>query len=89
MTHPSLLLISCEQPILLCCPVKGEGPDGADGCVTAEDIKDACADIVDANQQDNCKFDVRTTGNEDFGKAPLDLEPDPPLADSWCEQTKN
>eukprot|EP00581_Thalassiosira_minuscula_P005621 CAMPEP_0183737854 /NCGR_PEP_ID=MMETSP0737-20130205/53194_1 /TAXON_ID=385413 /ORGANISM="Thalassiosira miniscula, Strain CCMP1093" /LENGTH=112 /DNA_ID=CAMNT_0025972253 /DNA_START=610 /DNA_END=945 /DNA_ORIENTATION=+ len=43
---------------------------GEDGCVEEAKVEDACADIADPNEQENCKFDVITTGDITWADAP-------------------
>lgn len=57
-----------------------------DGCVTEDEVKAACEHIADGDQQGNCAFDVKITGDATFGEAPFYEEPKPPLSDSWCDR---
>jgi len=48
-------------------------------CVDKDAIKEACAAVEDDDDKINCEFDVQTTGDIEFGKAPFYKKFIPPV----------
>jgi len=70
----------CERNKCLCAPAGAdfECGENCQKCVTEEEIKTACEAVSDADKK-NCKFDVKTTGDTEFAKAPFYAEFIPPV----------
>jgi len=48
-------------------------------CVEEDEITTACKDVTIDGDRENCKFDVKTTGDVEFAKAPFYAEVIPPV----------